>query len=128
MSDEQLDTLANIIQGMDASVDHPDQWAQENKHLHLFICECANSRLTLSMMQNVLDHWDRLRMHYLKDVSRQRIKIAQEEHKHILEAFRTRDPNEVERVIHAHNQAALDSYIQHLKTTGQIDPNQEHCP
>ena len=128
MSDEQLDTLSTIIQGMDASVDNPDDWSQENKHLHLFICECANSRLALSMMQNVLDHWDRLRLHYLKDVSRQRIKVAQGEHKQILQAFRTRDPDQVERVIHEHNQAALDSYIQHLQTTGQIDPNQENCP
>jgi DNA-binding GntR family transcriptional regulator len=120
MTDDEMQTLEDLIYQMDSSVDNPDQWAKENKHLHLFICECAKTTLIQKMMQKVLDHWDRLRLHYLKDVSGQRIHIAQQEHKQILAAFRTRDPEEVERVIHAHNQSALASYIQHLQTTGQI--------
>jgi DNA-binding GntR family transcriptional regulator len=120
MTDDEMETLESLIYQMDSSVDNPDQWAKENKHLHLFICECAKTTLIQKMMQKVLDHWDRLRLHYLKDVSGQRIHIAQQEHKQILTAFRTRDPEEVERVIHAHNQSALASYIQHLQSTGQI--------
>jgi DNA-binding GntR family transcriptional regulator len=88
-----------MIYNMDASVADPAQWSQENKQLHLFICACAEAQLITKMMQKVLDHWDRLRLHYLQDVSAHRIKLAQQEHKQILEAFRSRDPDEVERVI-----------------------------
>ena len=125
MSDDEMETLEGLILNMDASVDDPDQWAQDNKRLHLFICECAKTRLIQRMMQKVLDHWDRLRLHYLKDVSAQRIKVAQQEHKQILAAFQGRDPDEVERVIREHNRSALAAYIQHLQSTGQI---KEGCP
>jgi DNA-binding GntR family transcriptional regulator len=127
MSDEELDTLAELINKMDASVDNPDQWSQENKNLHLFICKCAQNRMILKIMQNVLDHWDRLRLHYLNDVFDHRIKIAQQEHKQILEAFFTRDQDDVERKIREHNRSALSSYIQHLQSTGQIDPDRIVC-
>ena len=121
MTNAELEKMAELIDRMDDSIDNPEQWSQENKQLHLFICECAQTGLILKMMQKVLDHWDRLRLHYLKDVSGQRIKAAQQEHKQILEAFRKRDPDEVERVVHHHNQSALSSYIQHLRQTGLIE-------
>ena len=70
------------------------------------------------MMEKVLDHWDRLRLHYLNDVFGNRIQAAQEDHKQILAAFSSRDPDEVERVIHEHNQSALSSYIRHLQSSG----------
>jgi len=120
MSNADLDRLTDLIYKMDASVERPEEWSQENKHLHLYICECAGMTLVLKMTQKVLDHWDRLRLHYLKDVFGRRIHAAQEEHKQILQAFRTRNPDEVERVIRQHNQSALSSYIQHLQATGQI--------
>jgi DNA-binding GntR family transcriptional regulator len=124
MSDEDLATLAALIEAMDASVDNPEQWSQENKRLHLFICECAHTRLTYKMMQNVLDHWDRLRFHFLRDVFGRRITDAQREHKQILAAFRSRNPDDVARVVHEHNRSALASYIGHLRSTGQIPPGE----
>jgi DNA-binding GntR family transcriptional regulator len=120
MSEQNLKMLADLITKMDLSLDNPEHWSQENKRLHLFICECAQTTLTLKMMQKVLDHWDRLRLHYFKDVFGGRIRAAQQEHKQILEAFRARDRDEVERVVRVHNRNALDSYIQHLQFTGQI--------
>ena len=106
MSDDEMQTLEDLIFQMDSSVDDPYQWSKENKQLHLFICECAKTTLIQKMMQKVLDHWDRLRLHYLKDVSGQRIKIAQREH----------------------NQSASASYIQHLRSTGQISADEDDCP
>ena len=85
--------------GIRASKD-PSKWSSENKAMHLFICQCANTTLVLKMMEKVLDHWDRLRLHYLNDVFGNRIQAAQEDHKRILAAFYSRDPDEVERVIH----------------------------
>jgi DNA-binding GntR family transcriptional regulator len=125
MTDADLKALADLVYRMDSSVSDPEQWSQDNKELHLFICQCAKTGLTLKFMQNVLAHWDRLRFHYLKDVFGNRIKVAQQEHKQILEAFRTRNPDEVERVIREHNRHALTSYIQHLRSTEQIQAEQE---
>lgn len=120
MSDDDLRQLADMIEQMDASVKNPNKWTSENKVMHLFICQCANTTLVLKMMEKVLDHWDRLRLHYLNDVFGNRIQAAQEDHRRILAAFYTRDPDEVEHVIHAHNQDALSSYIRHLESSGQI--------
>jgi DNA-binding GntR family transcriptional regulator len=120
MSDDDLNTLADLIDEMDGSLDNPEQWSQQNKRMHLFICECADTILTLKMMQKTLDHWDRLRLHYFKDVSGRRIGAAQQEHKQILAAFRSRDPEAVERALREHNRSALASYIQHLQGMGEI--------
>lgn len=121
MTDAELEQLAAFIQRMDTSVDTPDQWSQENKELHLFVCDCARSSLAKKMMQKVLDHWDRLRLHYLKDVFGGRIRDAQQEHHLILDAFRKRNPDEVERVVRQHNQNALTSYLSHLRSAGYIN-------
>jgi DNA-binding GntR family transcriptional regulator len=120
MSDDDLRQLAEMINTMDSSVNNPNQWSKENKEVHLFICRCANMKLMLKMMEKVLDHWDRLRLHYLNDVFGNRILAAQEDHNRILRAFYSRDPDEVERVIHAHNQDALSSYIRHLQSSGEV--------
>jgi DNA-binding GntR family transcriptional regulator len=125
MSDDELETLADLVDQMDASATRPEQWSQDNKQFHLFIAECARTGLILKMMQKVLDHWDRLRLHYLKDVFGRRIEEAQNEHKQILEAFRTRDADNVEQVMRQHNRNALESYLQHLQSTGQI---RGECP
>ena len=127
MSDDQLNELAELINQMDAFVDDPDEWSQANKNLHLFICQCAQSQIVLKIIRNVLDHWDRLRLHYLNDVFGHRIKIAQQEHKQILEAFFSRDPDDVERKIREHNRSALTSYIQHLQDAGQISADRAAC-
>lgn len=120
MSDAELDNLTAFINKMDASVNDPDRWSQENKELHLLVCDYAQAALTKKMMQKVLDHWDRLRLHYLKDVFGHRIQIAQEEHKQMLEAFRSRDPDAVERIVRQHNQNALARYLAHLQAAGYI--------
>jgi DNA-binding GntR family transcriptional regulator len=120
MSDAELETLATMIAQMDTSLNDPEKWTQENKNLHLFVSECAHTSLMEKMMQNVLDHWDRLRRHYLGDVFAHRIAAAQQDHKRILEAFRRRDPDEVEETVRVHNRSALASYLKHLQATGQI--------
>ncbi len=120
MSDQDLQQLAAMVDQMESSVNDPDRWSSENKAMHLFICQCANTTLVLKMMEKVLDHWDRLRLHYLNDVFGNRIQAAQADHKRILAAFSSRDPDEVERVIHKHNQDALSSYIRHLESSGQV--------
>jgi len=125
MSDEDLSQLADMIEQMELSIQNPSKWSSENKAMHLFVCQCARTTLVLKMMEKVLDHWDRLRLHYLNDVFGNRIQAAQEDHKRILAAFYSRDPDEVERVIHEHNQGALTSYIRHLQSAGHSVENKD---
>ncbi len=120
MTDAQLEAMAKHIRHMDSSLDAPEQWSQENKELHLYICRWAGMTLVENLMQKVLDHWDRLRLHYLKDVSASRINTAQREHWQILDAFRTRDPDAVERIVRAHNQSARTAYIEYLQSVGHL--------
>ena len=122
MSDEQLETLVQMTAEMDQVVTKPDEWSNQNKAFHLYICEIAQTALVMKMMQKVFDHWDRLRLHYLQDVSANRILEAQDQHKQLLEAFIQCDPDEVERIIREHNQHALQSYIQHLESEGHLAP------
>ncbi|MEQ8674867.1 MAG: GntR family transcriptional regulator [Aggregatilineales bacterium] len=122
MSDEQLETLVQMTAEMDQVVTKPDEWSNQNKAFHLYICEIAQTDLVMKMMQKVFDHWDRLRLHYLQDVSANRILEAQDQHKQLLEAFIQCDPDEVERIIREHNQRALQSYIQHLESEGHLVP------
>ncbi|MBX3083840.1 MAG: GntR family transcriptional regulator [Anaerolineae bacterium] len=117
MSDADLDTIATLINKMDDSMSDPIRWSQDNKTLHQFICECAQMWLIKKMMQKALDHWNRLQVHYFKDVFSHRVVIAQQEHRAILDAFRSRDPKAVERVIRSHNQAALDAYLRYLNSS-----------
>jgi DNA-binding GntR family transcriptional regulator len=127
MSQEDIEALDLLVEQMDAMVDDPDRWAKLNKQFHLQIAGYANTGLIRGMMHNVLDHWDRLRLYYVKDVLWHRIPAAQNEHHQIMAAFWRRAPNAVEQLIRQHNQNALDSYIDHLRTAGHLEANLEEC-
>lgn len=122
MSANDLQELADMIEEMDNSVDNPGLWSEQNQAMHLFICQCANMGLVLQMLQKTFDHWDRLRLYYLKNVSGNRIRDAQADHKLLLKAFYERDADKIEQYIRDHNQSALKSYIQYLKSAGHLAP------
>jgi DNA-binding GntR family transcriptional regulator len=118
MTDDDLDVLEQRINQMDTLVDDPESWSHENLALHEFICMRAQTFLVEALLRKALEHWDRLRRYYFADVFTYRVKQSQEEHKEILAALRSRDPDRVERVIRAHNSSALASYLAHLAKGG----------
>jgi len=111
MTDDQLSRLDVMIGAMDGLLDQPDRWSAENKRLHAYICDCAGMPLVASMMTKTLDHWDRLRRYYQDAVFAHRISAAQREHHRLLDAFKLRDPQQVEQIVQEHNQAALAAYL-----------------
>lgn len=115
MTDHDLNQLERMVGEMDQSVGDPDEWSRQNQLIHLYICEIAQAMLTHRLMQKVFAHWDRLRLFFLKDVFANRIHEAQAGHKLLIEAFRKRDPGEIERILREHNQGALRSYIHHIE-------------
>src|ERR1700728_3735818 len=114
MSEAEFDALEAILLKMDSLISDPELWSQENRHFHSFICEKSGTRLVGALMNKVLDHWDRLRRYFLKDVFARRLRHAQREHWKILKALRTRDPVQTEAVIREHAQAAISAYQKHL--------------
>ena len=120
MTEKQVVTLRQMIAKMDRSVDDAAVWSEQNKAMHLFICSCAETILVAKMMQTVLDHWERLRLHYLSDMTYDRINEAQQEHKILLKALESRDPDAVEAIVRQHNQHALASYAHHLAANGHL--------
>jgi DNA-binding GntR family transcriptional regulator len=120
LTDEQINEITALVQKMDASVSDPEKWSEQNKEFHLLIGSYSMSTLANGMLRKVLDHWDRLRFHYLKDVLGVRTREAQQEHHQIIEAMRERNKDKVEVLVHQHNQNALASYLAYLRSTGQI--------
>jgi DNA-binding GntR family transcriptional regulator len=127
MSENEIVALEELMEQMDASVDDPDRWSKLNKQFHLQIADYAKTGLIKGMMHNVLDHWDRLRLYYVKDVLWHRVTAAQNEHRQIMAAFWRRDPDAVEQLIREHNQNALASYIEHLQFAGHLEADLEDC-
>jgi len=121
VTDDQLNELSAMIDEMEESVDSPNVWSQQNKEMHLFLCDIAKTELVRKMMLKTFDHWDRLRFHYLKDVLGYRIHEAQAEHKQILAALKKRDPDKIEHAVRLHNRRAPQSYIKHLQSLGHLD-------
>jgi DNA-binding GntR family transcriptional regulator len=127
MSEEEIQKLDDLVQRMDECVNQPENWSELNKKFHLLICDYAHTGLIKEMMRKVLDHWDRLRLHYLKDVLGQRIEKAQIEHRQIMAAFHSRDADKAERLVRTHNQNALAAYNNYLKAAGYLNGDKGDC-
>lgn len=121
ITDAQLKALSQLIDEMDATIDQPHIWSQQNKEMHMFLTDIAGTDLLHKMLLKVFDHWDRLRFHYLQDVFGHRIHEAHAEHKLILAAIQKRDADEVERIVRLHNQRALESYRTYLQSQGHLE-------
>ncbi len=120
ITNDQLAELSAMIEEMGKNLDNPHVWSQQNKQMHLFLCDVAGTDLIHKMMVKVFAHWDRLRYHYLQDVLGQRIHEAHAEHHLIFSALQQRDEDEVERTVRLHNEGALQSYIKYLRSQGHL--------
>lgn len=127
MSDEQRAELATLVTQMDGCIDDPETWSQLNRDFHLLICRFAGVQLIGRMLENTLDHWDRLRLHYVTDVLQQRIPEAQAEHRRMIEAFARRDPTAIEELLRAHNQGALAAYVELMLQEGHLARAEGGC-
>jgi DNA-binding GntR family transcriptional regulator len=115
LTPEELTELEAIVTRMDALTSNAEAWSQENRHFHEFICARAGTQLVAGLISKVLDHWDRLHRHFLKEVFVRHLQVAQQQHWQILRAIRTGDPDEVESLVRKHNQSALRAYQDYLR-------------
>ena len=117
MSEEDLQHAEDILRTMDLSLDDLDRWSEENVRFHQFVCECAGMSLVGDLMRQVLGHWGRLRRYYLEEVFVQRHLVAHEQHREMLRALRTGDPDRVEKVTRDHNRSAIAAYNRGLEAS-----------
>ncbi|HHW89214.1 MAG TPA: GntR family transcriptional regulator [Chloroflexi bacterium] len=127
MSDAQHAELSMLVERMDGCTDDAEAWSQLNREFHLLICRFANVQLIGRMLENTLDHWDRLRLHYLTDVLQPRIPEAQAEHRRIIEAFARREVDAVETLLRAHNRGALAAYVELMRQQGHLERTEGGC-
>jgi len=115
-----LQTLTDLVDAMDRAVDEdtPYEWADLNTQFHLAIGRSVGLAMLQEMTERVLDRWDRVRRYFFRGVLTHRIEQAQAEHRTMLTAMRARDLDALLQVVRQHNQGALASYLQYLKTHG----------
>jgi DNA-binding GntR family transcriptional regulator len=70
--------------------------------------------LLREMTERVVARWDRIRHFYFKGVLVHRVERAQQEHRAILAAIRSRDLAALEDLVRTHNRRALESYMRYL--------------
>ncbi len=127
MSDAELAELSAIVTAMDDMLDDPERWSQHNRQFHLMICKFSHVQLIERMLENALDHWDRLRLQYVKDVLQPRIPEAQQDHRRMIEAFQRRDADAIEQLLRSHNRRALAAYIDLLQQNGHLEQTEGGC-
>lgn len=120
-SKKQLDKLTKMIDDMEQYIHSSHDWSIQNIRFHMRICDIGDMSITQNMMRRTLYHWDRLRRYYLEEVSARRIQQAQQEHRELLQAIRSGNESSIIKVIQQHNKAAMDDYLNYIKTTQQID-------
>lgn len=124
MQTAEFEAMEAILHTLDKLDEDSYQWSQENTRLHSLVCEWGGTLLVKSVMSTVLDQWDRLRNHYLKDILVHRKEHAQQEHWALFTALQEHDANLVEDIIRQHNRNSLALYVEQLQAVGQL--NQPH--
>jgi DNA-binding GntR family transcriptional regulator len=115
---ESTDALLADLAAMDGAVRRGDRegWADLNSRFHRHIARVPNMPMLQEMTDRVFDQWDRVRRYFFTSVLDQRVERAQQEHHAIVDAMRAGDFARLERLVHQHNQGALDAYIPYLET------------
>jgi DNA-binding GntR family transcriptional regulator len=106
LDESDLAEIEGVLRKMDSCSDDLDRWCDCNVQLHQLICERAGTPLVRSLLGKVLDHWDRVRRCNLSLENGDWIPAAQREHWSLLEALRSKNADQVEKLTHTHNRSA----------------------
>jgi DNA-binding GntR family transcriptional regulator len=119
-TEEDFAALDSLVAAMDGALEQGRQsaWAELNSQFHLAISRMSGMPMLHEMLQRALDHWDRVRRFFFKDVFTRRARLAQREHHEMLRLMRARDLDALEHAMRTHNRGALAAYTAHLEATG----------
>ena len=111
VSPEHLAILESAIADMDEARSDPQRWAERNFAFHSAICAMAEMPRVREMTARVFTEWERMRRYFYRDAPPPDMEHAHKEHLSLVDAFRKRDGERLERLVRAHNQGALKSYL-----------------
>lgn len=101
---------AAITDMAEARGDH-EKWAERNFAFHSAICTMAEMPRVREMTARVFTEWERMRRYFYRDAPPPDMDHAHKEHLAMVDAFKKRDGERLERLVRAHNQGALKSYL-----------------
>ncbi len=115
LNEDDYAALEVMLREMDNLTSDPDSWSAKNTAFHEYICDRAETPLVKDMMTHVLNHWERLRSTYLKDVFSTRLQVSNDQHWQMLDALKAGDDAALERVVRDHNRVAFAAYAEQLQ-------------
>lgn len=106
-----------MLTEMDGALErgHFERWGDLNTSFHSAIVEVSGMPMLQEMTSRILDHWNRIRHHFFKDVLIHRLLQSQREHYAIVRAIRNGDGERAEWLARQHNQGALNDYLRHIE-------------
>lgn len=118
ITEADFEALSEMIASMDRAIDagSPGLWAELNTRFHLAIAQIASMPLLQEMLHRAFDRWDRVRRYYFSDVLIHRTRVAQAEHREMVQLIRARDLPRLEQTVREHNRGALAAYTACLAT------------
>ena len=117
---EALDAIGDQFRMLD-EMDRPAlrsdliKWGAANTAFHLRMATISGLPLVQDQLRVAFDHWERIRLHLFQAASPQRVTLAQEEHREIVDALKRRSGARLATLLRTHNQAARDAYLRLLK-------------
>lgn len=120
---EDLSMLSDLLGEMDNILQSGDyeRWANLNTRFHMAVADISAMPMLREMTRKVLDQWDRIRSYFFREVLVHRLFKSQEEHRSVVQAINKRDCEQVERLVKAHNQDALEDYLKHMSESTEED-------
>lgn len=126
MTPDQDAQLRRHLMTLDGLVEDLDGWQSANLELHQFICDVAGMPLVRNTLTRTLDHWNRLRRIYLRDVYNLRLKPAQIAHWDMYRAITKGDQAALERATCGHLRVSREQYARELARVLSIDKPNGH--
>lgn len=116
-TDEDMDSLTDLVMLMDAAVVEADQknWLTLNSSFHRRIAAITAMPLLIDFTNRALDEWERISHHYFSNITSSRLPKAQREHHKIITLLRNGDADALEELATVHNRAANRTYQALLK-------------
>jgi DNA-binding GntR family transcriptional regulator len=109
--------LQQIVAELDQAAAQGDLrgWAGLNIRFHRQIAALSEMPLLMEFTHRVLDDWQRLVNCYVQHLPPPRLLAAQADHRHILDALRTQNFDQLQSIAVTHNRQAYQTYLPFLK-------------
>ncbi len=116
VTEMDLEEMEGLMQRLEETASHGDSvgFEQANRAFHLLPCRIAGFSRAEQTLQSLFAEWERLHRLAFRETQPPNADTANQDHRAILRAFRTRDEEKLRAVIQRHNTTALKHYQKRL--------------